>query len=267
MASPAPAEHPRDVLLVPGFLDVGGSLEPLAHRLEHAGHRVHRANLGRNIDCTEQMTQRLEARVADVADTVGSPCSFWSVIRGAACWPRWRRCVTRSGSRPLIAVGSPLASPHDITIVLRLVKLGLRRLSRLGVPGLLDDCLFGSCCDRFYRDLASPPPAGVELISIGSPSDGMVASSATRDPDARDPSPWRRHTPGSSSVLQASRPSRTCWRRSPRRWLPSSSARTARWRAAPPARREARRRDATRPEPWAHRRGSPRRCCPCWTDT
>ena len=184
MASPAPAEHPRDVLLVPGFLDDGGSLEPLAHRLEHAGHRVHRANLGRNIDCTEQMTQRLEARVADVADTVGSPLVLVGHSRGGMLA---KVAAVRHPERiaAVIAVGSPLASPHDITIVLRLVKLGLRRLSRLGVPGLLDDCLFGSCCDRFYRDLASPPPAGVELISIGSPSDGMVASSATRDPDAR----------------------------------------------------------------------------------
>lgn len=184
MPPPDAAASPLTVVVVPGFLDDGASVEALAHRLEQAGHDVHRATIGRNVDCTEQMAQRLERRVDDVVTTAGDRVVLLGHSRGGTVS---KVVATRRPDlvHAVVTVGSPVASPNDVTIVLRLVKLGMRRLSKLGVHGLLEDCLFGHCCDRFHEDLAAPVAPDVEFVSIASSTDGMVATAASRHPDAR----------------------------------------------------------------------------------
>lgn len=193
MPPPDPVAHPLTIVVVPGFLDDGAGVEALSHRLEGAGHDVHRAELGRNIDCTEQMAQRLERRVADVASATGDRVVLLGHSRGGTLA---KVVATRRPDlvRGVVTAGSPVAAPHDITVLLRLIKLGMRRLSLLGMPGMLKDCLFGHCCDGFHDDLAAPVASGVEFVSVASPSDGMVAYTASRHPDARFVSVDATHT-------------------------------------------------------------------------
>ncbi len=177
------ATKPRDIVLVHGFLDDGEGVHALRNALSAAGHRVHPALIGRNVDCGEQMAQRLEAEVVRIHDEVGGPVVLVGHSRGG----QLSRAV--AARRPelvsaVIAVGSPLVDPFDVNLGLKLVKLAMRGLSRLGVDGLMGECAWGSCCTAYTDDLTGPFPDSVELISIASPTDGMVHHDATRDPDA-----------------------------------------------------------------------------------
>lgn len=182
---PEPTDRPLDVLVVHGFLDDGQATEPLIGRLRAAGHRVRHADIGRNVACGEVMLGRLLTRLEAAADDAGGPVVLIGHSRGGSLS---RAAAVR---RPdlvagLITLGSPLSRPDDITVVLKAVKLGMRGLTRLGVPGLMGECVAdGACCADYHRDLTGPFPDGIPFVSIYSPTDGFVAADAPYDEAAQ----------------------------------------------------------------------------------
>ncbi len=183
MDPPVPADRPRPVLAVHGFLDEGRAVAPLVERLRAAGHDARGSEIGLNVDCTEVMAQRLEAEVEAFVEEVGRPVVLVGHSRGGSLS---RVVATR---RPelvegLVTLGSPTARPHDITLFLRLVKTGMRAASRVGVPGLIGECGYGDCCDAYFRDLTGPFPEDVPYLAVRGRQDGMVAPAAVEDPAA-----------------------------------------------------------------------------------
>ncbi len=183
MAPPEPADRPRPVLVVHGFLDEGRAVAPLVERLGAAGHDARGSTIGLNVDCNEVMAQRLEAEVEAFATEVGRPVVLVGHSRGGSL----SRVV--AVRRPelvegVVSLGSPTARPHDIALLLRAIKLGMRVASRVGVPGLIGECGFGDCCDAYYRDLTGPFPEGVPHLAVRGRFDGLVAPAAVEDPAA-----------------------------------------------------------------------------------
>jgi len=180
---PEPAEQDFDILVVHGFLDDGRNTRRLISRLCAAGHRVHSADIGRNVDCGEKMLQRLIDELQLAAERAGGPVVLIGHSRGGslsrAAAVRYPDLVAG-----VITLGSPLAEPNNVTLMLKLIKLGMRELSALGVRGLMGECADGECCGRYRADLTGPFPSEVPLVSIYSPTDGMVGATAPQDPSA-----------------------------------------------------------------------------------
>lgn len=181
---PEAAAQPLDILVVHGFLDDGRNTRGLIARLAAAGHRVHPARIGRNVDCGAKMLQRLIDELQLAVERAGGPVVLIGHSRGGTLS---RAAAVRHPDlvRGVITLGSPLAEPHNITLLLKLIKLGMRELSALGVSGLMGRCHDGECCRDYLADVTGPFPTQVPLVSIYSPTDGMVGATAPQDPAAR----------------------------------------------------------------------------------
>src|SRR6187399_3189174 len=75
------AEHPRVVMLLPGFGTHPLRMRRMARELERAGHRVKRWGLGFNLGPTEENFALLERRVQQIAERYGQPVVLvgWSL--------------------------------------------------------------------------------------------------------------------------------------------------------------------------------------------
>lgn len=60
------ADHPKVVILLPGFGADGRRMARMAHELERAGHKVKRWKLGHNFGPSEEQFQRLSERIVEV---------------------------------------------------------------------------------------------------------------------------------------------------------------------------------------------------------
>lgn len=181
---PPQAERSRTVLLVSGFLDDGRGVEPLAQRLGAAGHHAQIADIGRNVACADVMLGRLVEELLDLSEVAGEPVVLVGHSRGGTLA---RVAAVRHPElvAGLITLGSPLSRPDGINLPLRLIRVGMRYASRLGVPGLVGECLWGgACCRDFVRDQTGPFPDGIPFTSIRGRWDGMVARDAVEDPAA-----------------------------------------------------------------------------------
>ncbi len=174
---------PQVILVVPGFLDDGRGVEGLIEHLRKIGHTVHLADVGRNVDCGERMAERLERELERVSSEADTKVTLVGHSRGGSLS---RAVAVRRPElvRTVVALGSPLSEPHGITLALKVVKLGMWGLSRVGVPGLIGDCAFGDCCSAYHQDLTGPFPADVHLVSLRSTLDGFVSPTASLDPAA-----------------------------------------------------------------------------------
>ena len=79
--SPAPAKHPRVVMLLPGFGAHPVRMRFMARQLEAAGHRVKRWGMGFNFGAGADTLDRIEARLLDIHARYGQPVHLvgWSL--------------------------------------------------------------------------------------------------------------------------------------------------------------------------------------------
>lgn len=174
----------RPVLLIPGFLAGDGSLSMMAGWLKRAGYRPSRAGIVSNVNCSGALMPRLEQRLERLVALQGRRAAIVGQSRGGtlARVLAQRRPDLVCGA---VALGSPQVNPLAVHPLVRLQVEAVSRLGSLGAPGLFKrSCLEGDCCAGFWEDLARPPSAGVQLVSVYSKSDGIVDWRSCLDPHA-----------------------------------------------------------------------------------
>ncbi len=178
------ARYVQPVLLIPGFMAGDGSLAMLRHWLRRRGHRVYMSGMWANVDCAGRATERLQARLAPIAEERGGPVFVIGQSRGGSLA---RALAVRQPQyvSGLVMLGSPVCDPLAVSqSVLRTVRL-VARLGDLGVPGMLSTgCHDGACCAAFSRDLSAPLDPHITAVAVHSRSDGIVDWRSCLDPHA-----------------------------------------------------------------------------------
>jgi pimeloyl-ACP methyl ester carboxylesterase len=172
------------VLLVPGFYAGDGSLRPLGHWLRRHGFSTTRSGLGLNVGCALELVPRLERVAGGMVERHGRRLVVIGQSRGGALAKMLaiRRPDLVQG---IVTLGSPNVAPAAVHPLVAGAAAALRALSRVGVPGLLDDgCWSGACAATVWREISGPFPSDVSYVSIYSRQDGIVDWRACLDPAA-----------------------------------------------------------------------------------
>jgi triacylglycerol lipase len=171
--------------LIPGFMTGDWSMTPIAHALRSWDFKPARSGILLNVDCTNAVLDRLEARLETLAGRYQRtiPIVGWS--RGGVLGKllALRRPDLVGG---LITIASPLAKPLAISSrVVRHIEI-LMRLSSQGVGGVMtSECIYGACGSEMLESLKMPVPPHIPYISIYSRTDGVIDWTSCLDPSAR----------------------------------------------------------------------------------
>ena len=160
----------RPVVLVPGFAAGDWTLSHLWFWLRRTGYRPALSQMLVNAGCLERALERLERRVAALADAEGRRVAVVVHSRGGhlarAIGARRPELVSH-----VVAMGSGLTSQYDAAApavaAVALARAVERRGSR---PG----CMTEECGCAFTAGYRAPFPEDVRLTSIYSKGDGMV---------------------------------------------------------------------------------------------
>jgi triacylglycerol lipase len=184
LRAPSRREDAGPVMLIPGFMAGDNSLGVMRHWLRRRGHSVAMSGMRVNVDCAEEIVQRLEAQLESFAAERRGPVVLIGQSRGGALA---RALAVRNPELVcgLVMLGSPVCDGLAVSAsVLRTVRL-VARLGDLGMPGVFStSCKDGECCSAFEADLAAPLPAEIEAVAVYSRSDGIVDWRACLDPYA-----------------------------------------------------------------------------------
>jgi len=172
-------------MLIPGFLTGDWSMTTMAKILKQWNFAPARSGITLNVDCTNTLLDRLEARLAHVANRHGRGVSLVGWSRGGTLGKllAMRRPDLVSG---LITLASPNVNPLAInSVVAKQISL-LVKVNSIGIPRVLSSsCIHGECADSVASALDQPYPEQVPYVSIYTEQDGVVDWKACLDPDAR----------------------------------------------------------------------------------
>jgi triacylglycerol lipase len=184
LRAPSRREDARPVMLIPGFMAGDNSLRVMRSWLQRRGHRVAMSGMRVNVGCAEEIVQRLELQLEQVAEDCGNRVMLIGQSRGGALA---RALAVRHPDLVcgLVMLGSPVCDGLAVSPpVLRTVRL-VARLGDLGMPGVFStSCKEGACCAAFEADLAAPLAGEIEAVAVYSRSDGIVDWRACLDPHA-----------------------------------------------------------------------------------
>jgi triacylglycerol lipase len=184
LRAPGRREDAAPVMLIPGFMAGDNSLRVMRHWLRRRGHRVAMSGMRVNVDCAEEIVQRLEAQLETFAAERGSPVVLIGQSRGGTLA---RALAVRHPELVcgLVMLGSPVCDGLAVSApVLRTVRW-VARLGDLGMPGVFSStCKDGACCAAFRDDLDAPLSPEIEAVAVYSRSDGIVDWRACLDPYA-----------------------------------------------------------------------------------
>ncbi len=188
-----PVYHGRDVprgngmpvVLIPGFLAGDSSLAVMAEWLERMGYRAHGSGIVFNVDCSNKVLHRLEARVERITERTGRKAALIGHSRGG------HFAKALANRRPdlvcsVVSMGAGLDTPFDISLpthhAVRLVRaVHARTTDRHERRG----CMTTECQCEFGRHYGGPFPVDVPLTSVYSRGDGVVWWEACVVPYAR----------------------------------------------------------------------------------
>lgn len=180
--SRAPKRSIEPVLLVPGFLAGDYSLRLMARTLRRHGYRTYRSDISTNVSCLMSNSVLLERRIEAIATKRESRVRIVGhslggmLARGLAV----RRPDLISG---IITLGSPMMAPGTAHPLLLSAAEMLVRLSRAGVPGLMNEsCVRGDCARSAWEESRQPMPAEVDFTCVWSRGDGLVDPKSCVDP-------------------------------------------------------------------------------------
>ncbi len=164
-----PAQHPRTVMLLPGFATHPVRMRYMARGLEAAGHRVKRWGLGFNWGPTEDNIALLEKRLDELAQRHGEPVVLvgWSL---GGLFARELAKRRPDNVAKVVTMGSPFSwSPRGNNVWRAYHFITGHRVEEPPVE----------------IELAAKPP--VETVALWSPRDGIVHPRAARGlPGERD---------------------------------------------------------------------------------
>jgi triacylglycerol lipase len=184
LRAPGRREDAQPVMLIPGFMAGDNSLRVMRSWLQRRGHRVAMSGMRVNVGCAEEIVQRLELQLEQVAEDCGDRVMLIGQSRGGALA---RALAVRHPDLVcgLVMLGSPVCDGLAVSPpVLRTVRL-VARLGDLGMPGVFStSCKEGACCAAFEADLAAPLAGEIEAVAVYSRSDGIVDWRACLDPHA-----------------------------------------------------------------------------------
>lgn len=160
----------RPVVLLPGFAGGDWTLSHLAFWLRRTGYRPAMTRMLFNAGCAERALERVEQRVAGLADAEGRRVAIVGHSRGGhlarALAARRPELVSH-----VVVMGCGLTSQFDAAApALAAVALARAVEGRAGRRG----CMTEDCECTFTTGYRAPFPADVRLTSIYSRGDGMV---------------------------------------------------------------------------------------------
>jgi pimeloyl-ACP methyl ester carboxylesterase len=159
-------------------------LLPLGHWLRRHGFYASRSGIGLNVGCALELVRRLERVAGGMVEHRGRRLVVIGQSRGGAL-AKILAIRRPDLVRGIVTLGSPNVAPAAIHPLVAGAAGVLRTLSRVGVPGLLDDeCWSGACAATVWREMSGPFPGGVSYVSIYSRRDGIVDWRACLDPAA-----------------------------------------------------------------------------------
>ena len=163
------ADHPRVVILLPGFAAHPGSMRYMARELERAGHKVKRWGLGYNFGPTPENFEELGQRVQSVCERYGQKVVLigWSL---GGVFAREVAKVHPACVAKVITMGTPFShTPYSNN---------LWRVYQFTAGHPVEDL-------PIEADLAVKPP--VETVAFWSPRDGAISRrAACGQPGERD---------------------------------------------------------------------------------
>jgi len=163
------AEHPRVVMLLPGFGTHPLRMRRMARELERAGHKVKRWGLGFNLGPSEENFALLDARVRQIGERYGQKVVLvgWSL---GGIFARELAKRNPEAIAKVITMGTPFSGSRYANNAWRAYEM-----------------VTGHSVEQppVAADLAVKPP--VETVALWSPRDGVVAPrSACGLPGERD---------------------------------------------------------------------------------
>ncbi|TQM77939.1 alpha/beta hydrolase family protein [Saccharothrix saharensis] len=170
------------VLLVPGFGFGDWSLRLTATWLRKRGYVPTGARIGMNVGCTSDLVDRLERRLEAHVGATGGPVVLFGQSRGGGL-ARLLSVRRPELVRGLVMLASPVLDQLGAHPSVVRVARTLARLSRAGVPGLLnEDCFAGTCYDTNSTAMAAP--LTVPAIAVFSRNDLIAPWELCADPCA-----------------------------------------------------------------------------------
>jgi triacylglycerol lipase len=160
----------RPVVLVPGFAGGDWTLSHLAFWLRRTGYRPVTCTMLFNAGCAERALERVEGRIAALAEAEGRRVAVVGHSRGG------HLARAAAARRPehvshVVAMGSGLSAQFDAAApALAALALARRVEARNGRRG----CMTDDCGCAFTAGYRAPFPQDVRLTSIYSKGDGMV---------------------------------------------------------------------------------------------
>ncbi|WP_340589444.1 esterase/lipase family protein [Erythrobacter alti] len=167
--SVAKADHPRVVILFPGFATGPNRMRYLATQLERAGHKVKRWGLGHNLGPTPETLDLLSARICEVCERYGQKVVLigWSLGGVVA---REVAKINPDCVAKVITMGSPFSHSPYSNNIWRPYQL---------VAGHTVDA------PPISTEISAKPP--VETVAFWSPRDGVISRrAACGEPGERD---------------------------------------------------------------------------------
>ncbi|NUT52530.1 MAG: alpha/beta hydrolase [Saccharothrix sp.] len=214
------------VVLVPGFGFGDWSLRLTRTWLRKRGYVPTGARIGLNVGCTSELVERLERGVERHAEATGGPVVLFGQSRGGGL-ARLVSVRRPELVRGLVMLASPVLDQLGAHPSVMRVARALARLSRAGVPGLLNEgCFAGSCYDTHSTGLTTP--LRVPAVAVYSRNDVIAPWELCADPCADCVEVTSTHTGMGldPEVYRHLAPRLAAWARTGRRTTEPSSATT-----------------------------------------
>jgi pimeloyl-ACP methyl ester carboxylesterase len=170
--SDVPRGHGEPVIVIPGFLGSVRTLRPLTGWLRRIGFSVYDPGFERNIACPDVLLERLNQRIASVAEAEGRQVTLIGHSLGGSL----ARAATVHGPEHVghvITLGSPLRSVKVHALVVEIARL-LARVAPARHHAHGSHPHDPTCACELSDALAAPFPPTVPRTAIYTRNDGVV---------------------------------------------------------------------------------------------